>query len=82
MPEVKKIFASRPIVTKPRQYLLDKIGDSLSLLGKKRPRAEKFSIGGQGEASQSYGQQAKALNNLNCLGVWSLSARTRICGNR
>jgi hypothetical protein len=25
MPEVKKIFASRPIVTKPRQYLLDEI---------------------------------------------------------
>ena len=24
MPEVKKIFVSRPVVTKPRQYLLDK----------------------------------------------------------
>jgi hypothetical protein len=44
MPEVKKIFASRPIVTKPRQYLLDKIGDSLSLLGKKRPRGQKSSL--------------------------------------
>ena len=33
MPEVKKIFVSRPVVTKPRQYLLDKKGDALSLLG-------------------------------------------------
>ena len=31
MPEVKKIFVSRPVVTKPRQYLLDKIGDPLFL---------------------------------------------------
>jgi hypothetical protein len=30
-----------------------------------RPRIRKFSIGGQGEAPQSYGPQARVLHNLN-----------------
>jgi hypothetical protein len=57
-------------VPKPRQHLLTK---NWSLVAPNRREGktedQKFSIGGQGEAPQSYGPQARVLNNLNGVGV-------------
>jgi hypothetical protein len=58
-------FAKLIMIRRDKRGWLSVVPGDLGRRLDERPRIRKFSIGGQGEAPQSYGPQVRVLNNLN-----------------